>query len=107
MVKKEITAIVKGYLHKVQASGNPAKFGVIFGSQASGQIHADSDIDLVVVSSHFDGSYTFEEVANLWRIAALVDSRIEPIPCGELEWETSENRQIIAQARREGYKIAA
>jgi hypothetical protein len=36
-----------------------------------------------------------------------VDVRIEPIPCGEQEWETDGGRPILEIARREGTEIAA
>jgi hypothetical protein len=41
----------------------------------------------------------------LWRAAARTDVRIEPIPCGEKQWETDDESAIIEIARREGRKI--
>jgi hypothetical protein len=38
----------------------------------------------------------------LWHVAADTDSRIEPLPCGEKEWETDDESAIIEIARREG-----
>lgn len=35
------------------------------------------------------------------------DNRIEPIPCGEREWETDQSRPILEIARREGIVITA
>ena len=32
--------------------------------------------------------------------------RIEPIPCGEREWETEEGRPILDIARQEGQEIS-
>jgi hypothetical protein len=45
--------------------------------------------------------------AKLWELRADTDSRIEPIPCGEREWEMETNRPIIEIARRQGIVILA
>jgi hypothetical protein len=42
----------------------------------------------------------------LWRIAARIENRIEPIPCGEKQWEEDDSSAIIEIARREGERIA-
>ena len=41
----------------------------------------------------------------LWCLAARIDSRIEPIPCGEREWERDDSRAVIEIARREGVRV--
>ena len=79
--------------------------GVIFGSHASGQPGRWSDIDLLVVSSAFDGVFSREVVNRLWRVAARTDSRIEPIPCGERQWAEDAVTPIIEVARREGVQV--
>ena len=76
--------------------------GVIFGSYASGHPDQWSDIDLVVVSAAFDGTFSRDAINSLWRVAARTDSRIEPIPCGERQWVEDEATPIIEIARREG-----
>jgi hypothetical protein len=68
--------------------------------------HAWSDIDLVVVSPQFDQSPCWADVRVLWRQAARVDSRIEPIACGERQWEEDRSSVILEIARREGERIA-
>ncbi len=37
---------------------------------------------------------------------ASADNRIEPIPCGQREWEMDQGRPILEIARREGVIIA-
>jgi len=34
------------------------------------------------------------------------DIRIEPVPCGEREWETEQGRPILDMAREEGTEIS-
>ena len=93
--------IVK-YLRTLSKEGiNPA-FAVLFGSNAVGESHHWSDIDLVVVASIFDSAHSRQNVVQLWRTAARVDSRIEPIPCGIREWDEDDSRAIIEIARRQG-----
>jgi predicted nucleotidyltransferase len=78
------------------------EFGVIFGSQVTGKTHEWSDIDLMVISPMFDESRTYESIGRLWRAAARVDSRIEPIACGARQWREDDGTPIIEVVRQEG-----
>jgi len=80
---------------------------VLFGSFARGDASDLSDIDLVVIAPEFDGPREVSLVERLWDATGLADNRIEPIPCGEREWETDGGRPILEIARREGIIIAA
>lgn len=102
MVDKAIRASVTAYLRKVQESGVSVRYGVIFGSQATGLSSVLSDIDLLVVSPRFDERRERKDINMLWHIAARTDSRIEPIPCGERQWFDDDSSAIIEIARREG-----
>ena len=42
----------------------------------------------------------------LWKLAAKTDSRIEPILCGEPQWDNDVSSAIIEIARREGETIS-
>ena len=105
MVDETIVSAVENYLHQVRASGIDARFGVIYGSQVSGATHEWSDIDLVVVSPRFDGTRKRQDIDLLWEIAALTDSRIEPIACGEKQWREDDTSAIIETARQHGVRI--
>ena len=41
----------------------------------------------------------------LWRVAARTDSRIEPIPVGQQQYQADDTSTIIEIARREGQVI--
>ncbi len=43
----------------------------------------------------------------LWRLAARIDSRIEPIPCGSKQWQEDDSSAIIEIARRQGELLKA
>ena len=105
MVNKSVVKVVKKYLRAVSKQGIPVKAGVVFGSYATGKIHKWSDIDLLVVSSHFDKQRKRRDIDLLWHIAADVDSRIEPIAVGEKQYKEDDSSWIIAVARREGQII--
>jgi len=89
----------------VSQKGIPVRFGVLYGSYAKGKAHKWSDIDLLVVSPRYDKHCTHDDWADLWVLAAHADSRIEPIPVGEKQFEKADS-MIIAIARREGQIIS-
>jgi predicted nucleotidyltransferase len=105
MVSRSILETVRIYLRTVNANGIPVSFGVLFGSQARGTADAQSDIDLLVVSSHFDGKKDRRETSLLWRLTVDTDTRMEPVPVGEREWKEDDSRAILEIARREGHIV--
>jgi poly(A) polymerase Pap1 len=105
MADPAIVDIVRRYLRNLAQRGIRARMGVIFGSYAVGHPHQWSDIDLVVVSPTFDGTFSRDAINSLWRVAARTDSRIEPIPCGERQWVEDAVTPIIEVARREGVQV--
>lgn len=104
MVEDAIIATVKNYLASLPDFGIHACRAVLFGSYVNDKADEYSDIDLVVIAPEFDGSREISLVKALWR-ATVTDNRIEPIPCGEQEWETDGSRPILEIARREGVII--
>ena len=106
MADPKVIAAVKEYLRKLAENGLSVAFCVIFGSQVTGRANELSDIDLIVVSSQFDGKISRETINKLWHIAARTDSRIEPIPCGQDQWQNNNTDAILEIARNEGQTIA-
>jgi predicted nucleotidyltransferase len=107
MVNATVVNSIVRYLEACREHGIDVSFGVVFGSQVQGTAHKWSDIDLLVVSPLFDRARVREEVNLLWRIASRVDNRIEPIACGERQWEHDDVSPIIEVARREGVRVEA
>jgi predicted nucleotidyltransferase len=105
MVYPIIIESVQTYLKKVQKEGIVIRFGVVFGSQVTGQADRWSDIDLLVVSPRFDGPRDRRDIDLMWRLAARTDSRIEPVPCGERQWKDDVSSAVVEIARREGETI--
>ena len=107
MVSKSVLTGVRKYIEALQEQGLVVKFGVVFGSQVTGNADVWSDIDLLVVSPRFDGLRDRSDIDMLWRIAARTDNRIEPVPCGERQWHEDDSSAIIEIALREGQAITA
>jgi predicted nucleotidyltransferase len=105
MVNESVLNGVRKYLRALQDQGVAAKFGIVFGSQVTGNTDAWSDIDLLVVSPRFDDRLSREDINLLWRLAARTDNRIEPIPCGEQQWREDDASAIIEIARRQGEAV--
>jgi predicted nucleotidyltransferase len=107
MADPKVIATVKEYLKNLAQNGLSVAFVVIFGSQVTGRANDLSDIDLIVVSPQFDNGISRDIINKLWHIAARTDSRIEPIPCGQNQWENNNTDAILEIARTEGETIAA
>ncbi|MEO5335208.1 MAG: nucleotidyltransferase domain-containing protein [Magnetococcus sp. YQC-5] len=84
----------------------PVAFGVLYGSFARGDAHADSDVDLVVVSPRFDNPDSWPDTELLWETTVFTDSRIEPVGVGARQWEEDCVIPLIEIARREGQIIS-
>jgi len=106
VVDDDVVTTVRRYLTRLQDQGLVIRFGVVFGSQVSGSASLWSDIDLLVVSPRFDVQRDRRDVDLLWRMAARTDSRIEPIPCGEKQWQEDDSSPIVEIARREGQRVS-
>jgi len=105
MAEESVITSVRKYLNELLRVGIPVKFGIMFGSHARNDTHRWSDIDLLVISSRYDESYSREDINILWRTAARTDNRIEPVPVGLNRWETDDGSTIIETARREGILV--
>lgn len=105
MAEGAIIEAVKKYLTALPARGIHSKRAVLFGSHARGDADKWSDIDLVVLAPEFDEGRPHERVRKLWEAIVDADIRIEPIACGEHEWEVDDGRPILEIARREGIEI--
>lgn len=107
MVESKVLAAVQRYLAALPSVGIHASRAVLFGSFATGEARDESDIDVIIIAPELDSVRDLSVIERLWKATAAADDRIEPIPCGEREWETDGARPILEIARREGIVIAA
>lgn len=92
------------YLKLLRQNDIPVSQGVLYGSTARDDAHSGSDIDLLVISPLFDADPR-AHVGAMWRLAAQIDSRIEPVPVGARQFEEDRVILLLEMARREGVVI--
>ena len=76
LVNAGVIKSIRRYLAEVRKL-YPLKAAYLFGSQATGQAHAWSDIDLALISRAFATDPTESQI-QLMTLAASIDWRIEP-----------------------------
>lgn len=86
MDKADAVNIAQRYAGAVQANYNYIKI-ILFGSYAKGNYNDDSDIDIAVIFK--DYSNLIDMQLELMRLRRKIDSRIEPHPFRESEFELS------------------
>lgn len=108
MVESTILRTIQQYLDTVRQADIHVSRAILFGSHVRGEAHPDSDIDILVIAPEFDEPYDKGRVDLLWELRARSDSRIEPIPVGERQWQDGppDASAIIEIARREGEEIS-
>ena len=65
MGKKEIISIIHDFIDKAQKKIKLDRV-ILFGSQATGKTHKDSDIDLIIVSPYFENMSSIQRAAKLY-----------------------------------------
>jgi predicted nucleotidyltransferase len=86
MDKTEALNIARKYAETVKDNFDIQKV-ILFGSYAKGNPHADSDIDIAIVFSDYDNR--LDRQVELMKLTRTIDSRIEPHPFREKEFEIS------------------
>ena len=106
MANNDVLDALQRYLEVLPDYGIHAHRLILFGSYVNGHPTEWSDIDVIVLAPEFDQPYDSSTVSQLWRAVAKADSRIEPVACGEQEWETDDARPILEIARQDGIEIS-
>src|SRR3989338_11145498 len=65
MGKEEVIKIINNFIKKAQKKINLYNI-ILFGSQATGKTHKDSDIDLIIVSPYFENMSSIQRAAKLY-----------------------------------------
>ncbi|MBM3289383.1 MAG: nucleotidyltransferase domain-containing protein [Candidatus Hydrogenedentes bacterium] len=108
MATEDVIGVVRKFLRRARQAGIPAERAVLYGSFARGDFNEDSDIDVLVI---VDDSTSREELDRIWtRLGVLTwgfDTRIEPIPVTNAQFDGGDLSPICYAARTEGISIAA
>jgi predicted nucleotidyltransferase len=100
MDKRDALNLAQSYAKIVNAQYNDSRI-ILFGSYAKGNYNEDSDIDIAVVLK--DYSYDIDMQLELMRLRRKIDSRIEPHPFRESEFELS--NPIVFEIMKHGQEI--
>jgi len=101
MDKRDALDIALQYAIAVKSKYNFAKI-ILFGSYAKGTHNADSDIDIAVVLK--DYSNLIDTQVDLMRLRRKIDSRIEPHPFREKDFDVS--NPIVNEIVKYGHNVA-
>jgi len=100
MDKTDAVIVAQKYASAVKANYNYIRI-ILFGSFAKGNYNNDSDIDIAVVFK--DYSNLIDMQLELMRLRRKIDSRIEPHPFRESEFELS--NPIVNEIIKYGQEI--
>jgi predicted nucleotidyltransferase len=79
--------IVKEYIKHLKNNKYNVRKAYIFGSYANGKFDDNSDIDLAIVLRNLSNSFTTQ--IQLMKVSRKFDSRIEPHPIDETDFNSS------------------
>ena len=100
MDKTNALDIAQKYAFAVNANYDPIRI-FFFGSYAKGNYNDDSDIDIAVVLKNYSSQIDMQ--LELMRLRRKIDSRIEPHPFRESEFERS--NPIVDEIIKYGQEI--
>ncbi len=87
MDKREVFEIVKKYITYLKNNNIDVQNVYMFGSYAEGSYGEDSDIDLAIIMKNVSNSFTMQ--IELMKLSRKIDTRIEPHPFDESDFEIS------------------
>ena len=97
MDKREIREIAKKFAQKVAEKYDCVSV-ILFGSYAKDSNHNDSDIDIAVILKDYDNLVKIQ--IELMRIRREIDSRIEPHPIKEKDF--NESNPLASEIKKYG-----
>jgi len=100
MDKTEIIEIVNRFATKVSKQYECVEI-ILFGSYAKGSYNINSDIDIAVILKDYDNLINIQ--LELMRIRRDIDSRIEPHPIREKDFNA--NNPLVNEIKKYGEKI--
>ena len=106
MVDPAIREVIGKYVQVLRTKGIRVDRVILFGSRASGRAHADSDVDLAVISPDF-GRDRYGEGKMLLQAAWRIDPRLEPVPISSESYEKDTWLPLIHEVRERGIEIEA
>ena len=106
MSQREALTIVRQYVRLLNESGFDIHKAFLYGSYATNQASADSDIDVLLVLKSFDES-GLEMKTKAWELTRLVDTRIEPYTVGMKKFLSDDISPLLLIVKKEGIEISS
>jgi predicted nucleotidyltransferase len=104
VVDPKVRDIILRFIEALNKKGIHVERALLFGSYASGDARAGSDLDVAIVSPDF-GKDRFEEGKMLFQVAWRIDPRIEPIPISSKSFENDTWVPLIYEIRQKGIEV--
>ena len=101
MDKRTAFKIIKEYIKFLQKNKYEIEKAYIFGSYAKGNFNDDSDIDLAIIVKDLKNSFRMQ--VNLMKLRRKFDTRIEPHPFNEKDFDIS--NPLVNEILNTGIKI--
>jgi predicted nucleotidyltransferase len=101
MDKQTASRIAKKYINFVKNMNPDVTDAYIFGSCAKGTIREDSDIDLAIIFRNLSDSFDMQ--ATLMKLRRQFDTRIEPHPFRESDFNIS--NPLVNEILKTGIRI--
>lgn len=105
MVRKAIIKLVQRYQKTLTAEKIPVTALVLYGSQARGDTHPDSDIDVCVVLPRAPKN-RFAMGVRLGTLATAIHPLLEVVLCSAKEWRSDRISPLLHEVRKDGVVVA-
>ena len=102
---KSIDIKIRKYLDLIKSKFPDFERAWLFGSYAKGNSNEDSDIDIALIFTKLDSESRFDVQVRLMLMAAQIDSRIEPHPLSQEDFNSG--NPFAVEIKRTGIEIAA
>ena len=106
MSQADAINIIRTYLLVLKQAGINIDKAYLYGSYARNEANADSDIDVLLISSLFDTDDDYI-LSKPWLFTTKVDCRLEPLSIGLKRFTTDDTSPIIEVVRQTGIEITA
>lgn len=106
MSQREALEIATQYVRLLNDSGFAIYKAFVYGSYATNQATAESDIDLLIVSKAFDEPGIAAKT-QVWALTREVDTRIEPYTVSVKKFLSDDVSPLLHIVKREGIEIVS
>ncbi len=99
----QVSRAVSKFVQLIHKHYSNIESAYVFGSFAKGTSSADSDVDIAIIFKNLDDSERFDLQVDLMLLAAQVDSRIEPHPFSQIDFDAG--NPFIAEIKKTGTQM--